>query len=168
MEPEENTGLNLTQDWDISLFMPADLVQLRGDRTALLAKLNQLPISSLAYLGDAVYELFIRLHCLLPPKRSQDFHNSVVAQVRAEAQANHLASIEPELTELELDILRRGRNAASAGPKRLGGDIYQRATSFETLVGYLYLTDPVRLARLFEKLTGLCEAQVPVTHQSSK
>lgn len=162
----ENAGLNVSQDSALSLFMPVELLDLKGDRSSLIAKVNQLPVSSLAYLGDSVYELFVRLHCLLPPKRSHDYHISVVAKVRAETQADFLAYLEPNLTELELDVLRRGRNAASGGPKRLAGDIYQRATSFETLVGYLYLTDPVRLAGLLQLLLIGCSAQTTEQNQT--
>jgi len=102
-----------------------------------------------AYLGDAVYELYVRSLYLLPPKRSRLYHELVVKQVRAETQANHLRSLSPHLTSLELEILKRGRNATfSRGPKRLDAEIYQQASSLETLVGYLYLTDPDRLREL--------------------
>lgn len=117
-----------------------------------VTQIQQLSPVALAYLGDAVYELYIRSRYLLPPKRSQDYHNQVVAQVRAETQAKHLLSLTPHLTPAELEILRRGRNAAACGPKRVGREIYQQATSLETLMGYLYITDPQRLNQLLAKL----------------
>ena len=52
-------------------------------------QLQQLSATALAYLGDAVYELYVRSHFLLPHKRSQTYHNLVVSHVRAEAQALH-------------------------------------------------------------------------------
>ena len=107
---------------------------------------------ALAYLGDAVYELYIRERYLLPAKRLEAYHRQVVAEVRAESQAKHLRSLEPHLTEAELDILRKGRNAASGGPKRVSPEIYQQATSLETLMGYLYLTNPERLHQLLAQL----------------
>jgi ribonuclease-3 family protein len=64
--------------------------------------LHQVPPASLAYLGDAVYELYIRTRYLLPPKRISDYHGQVVAQVRAESQANIVRSLEPHLTDSEL------------------------------------------------------------------
>lgn len=88
----------------------------------------------------------------MPPKKSQDYHNQVVAQVRAETQAQHLRSLTPHLTPAELEILRRGRNAAACGPKRVAPQIYQQATSLETLMGYLYITDPQRLNQLLAQL----------------
>lgn len=108
--------------------------------------------ASWAYLGDAVYELYVRNFYLIPPKRSQLYHQLVVAQVRAESQARHLRSLEPHLTSAELEIVKRGRNATCRCPKRLDPAIYQQATSLETLVGYLYLTDQKRLQELFEYL----------------
>ncbi|MEC4983746.1 MAG: ribonuclease III domain-containing protein [Oscillatoria sp. PMC 1068.18] len=113
---------------------------------------EQLAPGSLAYLGDAVYEIYIRTRYILPPKRISSYHRQVVAQVRAETQAAQLSFLEPYLTDLEREILRRGRNAATGRPKRLSGEIYQRATSLETLVGYLYLKDPQRLSELLAKL----------------
>lgn len=115
-------------------------------------QLRQLSPAALAYVGDAVYELYVRTCYLIPPKRLQAYHNSVVAQVRAESQARHLQSLQPYLTDAELDVLRRGRNAVSRCPKRLDPTIYQQATSLETLFGYLYLTDPQRLAHLLSQL----------------
>ena len=58
-----------------------------------VAQLQQVSPTALAYLGDAVYELYVRNHYVLPPKRSQTYHRLVVAQVRAEAQALHLQSL---------------------------------------------------------------------------
>jgi ribonuclease-3 family protein len=106
----------------------------------------------LAYLGDAVYELYVRRYYLFPPKRPQIYHQQVVAQVRAESQANHLRSLLAQLTPTELEILKRGRNAATGGPRRIDPEVYQQATSLETLIGYLYLTDPHRLLHLFAQL----------------
>jgi ribonuclease III family protein len=115
-------------------------------------EIQQLSPIALAYLGDAVYELFIRASYLRPPKRQKIYHNCVVSQVRAESQAQMLRSLEPFLTSTELEILKRGRNAATGGPKRVDAAIYQQATSLESLMGYLYLTDPNRLIFLFTQL----------------
>ncbi len=116
------------------------------------AQLQQLSPTALAYLGDAVYELYVRIVFLLPPQRSETYHSLVVAQVRAEKQALHLRSLTPHLKENELEIVRRGRNAATGRPKRLDPETYQQATSLETLIGYLYLTDCQRLTELLQKL----------------
>jgi ribonuclease-3 family protein len=117
------------------------------------AQLKQLSPTALAYLGDAVYELYVRLYYLLPPQRPQAYHRLVVAQVRAEKQALHLQSLTPQLSSSELEIVRRGRNAAKGRPKRIDPVTYQKATSLETLIGYLYLTDFNRLTELLQKLS---------------
>lgn len=107
---------------------------------------------ALAYIGDAVYELYVRTHFLWPPQRINSYHQSVVAQVKAEQQALYLAQITPQLNEAEQNIVRRGRNASPKRHRRVSPDVYQQATGFETLMGYLYLVDG---ARLFELLQGL-------------
>ncbi|OWY66325.1 ribonuclease III [cyanobacterium TDX16] len=115
-------------------------------------QLQQLSPTALAYLGDAVYELYVRSHFLLPHKRSHAYHNLVVAQVRAEAQASHLRYLTPYLNQAELEIVRRGRNATVGRPRRAAPEVYQQATSLEALVGYLYLSDRQRLYQLLEQL----------------
>jgi ribonuclease III family protein len=109
-------------------------------------RVSQLSPAALAYLGDAVYELYVRTKFLIPPKRSHAYHQQVVAQVRAEAQSQHLQLLSPHLSTAELDIVRRGRNATNGRPRRLDPEVYQQATSFETLIGYLYITNPQRLS----------------------
>jgi ribonuclease III family protein len=114
--------------------------------------LHQLSPAALAYVGDAVYELYVRTCYLFPPKRLQTYHDQVVAQVRAESQARHLQSLHPYLSEGEREIVRRGRNAASKRPKRLEANVYQQATGLEALLGYLYLYDLHRLVQLLDQI----------------
>ncbi|MGP0128758.1 MAG: Mini-ribonuclease 3 [cyanobacterium endosymbiont of Rhopalodia musculus] len=113
---------------------------------------QQLSPSFLAYLGDAVYELYVRSHYIFPPRRLADYHNEVVSLVRAESQAAFLLNLRPYLTEFEKEIVRRGRNATTGGRRRMSPELYQQATSFETLIGYLYLQNPQRLNQLLRKL----------------
>ncbi|HZG37224.1 MAG TPA: ribonuclease III domain-containing protein [Nodosilinea sp.] len=131
------------------------LLQFSAHSSALALspeQVNSLSPVALAYIGDAVYELFVRGMFLLPPKRIQAFHQQVVNQVRAERQAHQVQQLMPLLTEAEQDMLRRGRNASSRGPRRIDSQIYQQSTGFEALVGYLYLTDPGRLVDLLSAL----------------
>lgn len=116
------------------------------------SQLKQLSPTALAYLGDAVYELYVRRYYLLPPQRVKNYHRLVVAQVRAEKQAKMLNLLSPHLNHNELEIVRRGRNAATGRPKRVDPQIYRQATSLETLIGYLYLTNTERLSELMQKL----------------
>jgi ribonuclease III family protein len=136
-----------------SIPKPADdLSDFLPDHLSNLEKVQQFSPAVLAYLGDVVYELFVRRYYLTPPKRLQIYHQQVVAQVRAESQAQHLYTLKPHLTQTELEMLRRGRNATINKPRRVDLEIYRQATSFEALIGYLYLTDPDRLAFLLSQL----------------
>jgi len=107
----------------------------------------------LAYLGDAVFELYVRQSLLLPPKRIRNYHQEVVSKVRAEAQLDYLQTLMPYLTEAECEVVRRGRNATTTRSRRAAPDVYQQASALETLIGYLYLTDRSRLSHLFSLLT---------------
>lgn len=155
-KPEDNTLGHQTEG--LRLLLP---VQNLSDK-----QVQQLSPAALAYLGDAVYELYIRAFYLLPPKRQKIYHNQVVSQVRAESQAQILRSLEPHLTSQELEIVKRGRNAAHGGGKRMDAAVYQQATSLETLMGYLYLTDPQRLTELLAQLH--LEAVQCVSHQEAR
>ncbi|MCP9791514.1 ribonuclease III domain-containing protein [Vulcanococcus limneticus] len=106
----------------------------------------------LAWLGDAVWELHQRLRRCRQPGRSADLHRAVVAEVRADAQAAALERLEPLLSATELEWVRRGRNRAGRGPRRGEAGVYGRATGFETMIGWLFLQDPNRLAQLLDQL----------------
>lgn len=106
-----------------------------------------------AYIGDNVYELFIRMHLVnstnLDPHR---LHVESIKYVKAKAQAEILSNIYDNLTEEEKDIVRRGRNAnAHHNPKNADVMDYKYATAFEALIGYLYLTkEDERLKEILE------------------
>ena len=84
--------------------------------------------------------------------RSKDLHNAVVKEVNAFSQARAIREIEPYLTVIEKDFLRKGRNKAGRGPKNVDAGTYGIATGFETIVGWLFLKNPNRLADLFDLL----------------
>mgnify|MGYP000152494154 CR=1 FL=1 len=119
---------------------------------ALPSQVVELGPLQLAWLGDAVWELHQRLRHCRRPGRTAELHRSVVSEVRADAQALALERLQPWLNEFESDLVRRGRNRAGKGPR--GGDpaAYGKATGFETMVGWLYLHNPARLAELLDRL----------------
>lgn len=104
-----------------------------------------------AYIGDAVYEVFVRTHVISECKarKSNDLHRQSITFVKAKAQSDFLEGLLPTLTEEELNIVRRGRNTKSYHTAK-NADVadYRRATAFEALIGYLYLLK--RLDRLQE------------------
>jgi ribonuclease III family protein len=154
MESEQEPELGFKSDRALqSVCVFSDWIDLATKFSDIApAQLQRLSPAALAYVGDAVYELYVRTHYLVPPRRLRAYHDRVVAQVRAESQAQHLRSLHPYFTEAELEIIRRGRNAAPRRLKRVDPEIYQQASSLETLLGYLYITDPQRLAQLLEQL----------------
>ena len=112
---------------------------------------SDLGVLQLAWLGDAVWELHQRLRHCRQPGRSDDLHRAVVAEVRADAQAIALQRLEPWLEEEEKALVRRGRNRAGRGPRSADAATYGQATGFETMVGWLFLHNPDRLAQLLDQ-----------------
>lgn len=113
---------------------------------------------ALAYLGDAVYDLYVRQYLLSQPsRRPNQLHREATRFVSAKAQAKAVRLIDPVLTEEERDMLRRGRNAKShAAPKNTDVQDYRYSTGFECLVGYLYVSGRFeRLERLMRITLGL-------------
>ena len=103
---------------------------------------NQMSPLVWAYIGDSIYEQFIReylvIHTEYKPHR---LHIEATKFVKASAQAKILKEIEELLTEEEKDIIRRTRNTKNHHlPKNSNVQEYMYATAFEGLIGYLYLT----------------------------
>ena len=98
----------------------------------------------LAYLGDTVYESYVREYLIRKNinKKVNDLHKSAIKYVNAKAQATVIHAIEGELTEDEERIYKRGRNQKShTSPKNADIIDYKHATGFEALIGYLHLNN---------------------------
>ncbi len=103
---------------------------------------QEVNILSLAYLGDAVYELWVRKHLLEHGiAKVEEMHKNAINYVRAQNQAGILRYLLEELDDTEKDVVRRGRNAKGHHPRNVDVITYRHATAFEALVGYWYLTD---------------------------
>ncbi|MCI8470075.1 MAG: Mini-ribonuclease 3 [Clostridia bacterium] len=105
-------------------------------------EINLLSPLTWAYIGDCVYDLYIRTNLVnntnLKPHK---LHMETIKYVKAKSQAKLLEKIQDQLTEEEKDIVRRGRNAESHHlPKNANVQEYRYATAYEALIGYLYLT----------------------------
>ncbi|MDU2110929.1 MAG: ribonuclease III domain-containing protein [Clostridiales bacterium] len=109
----------------------------------------------LAYLGDTVYESYIREHLIRQNinRKVNNLHKLAINYVKAKAQSDIIHSIEDELTEEEQRIYKRGRNQKShTAPKNADIIDYKYATGFEALIGYLYLSeDKERLEYIVKK-----------------
>ncbi len=105
-------------------------------------RINNLNPLTWAYIGDAVYELYIREKLIETTNlKPHKLHIEAVKKVKAEAQANILQNIEEKLREEEKEIVRRTRNTKNHHlPKNSNVKEYMYATAFEGLIGYLYLT----------------------------
>ncbi len=111
---------------------------------------RQAPLA-LAYVGDAVFELYIRTLLLKKNSRVDRLHKEAVGLVKAQAQAGYYKKLEEHLTGEEREILHRGRNAKSRHPKSAAVQEYHMSTGFECLLGYLFLkNDEDRLVQLLE------------------
>ena len=107
-----------------------------------------------AYIGDAVYELYIRNKLINETNlKPHKLHIEAIKYVKAKSQAETLNRIYEILTEEEKDIVRRGRNTQNHHlPKNSNVQEYMYATAFEALIGYLYLTKQnVRLKEILEQ-----------------
>lgn len=127
-------------------------------------KLSEIEIKMLnplvwAYVGDAVYEMYVRSFIISDTKpNSAELHRKSIKYVKASAQSAHLELIKEILNEEEQDIVRRGRNSKSNHlPKNANVIDYRRATAFEALIGYLYLLK--RYERLFEIIKIVLKAE---------
>lgn len=104
-----------------------------------MSELRGRSIRTLAWLGDAEYERLVRTSLALRGDHPVDRLDTARAKlVRSEAQAALLEQIEAELTQTELDVVRRGRNATVRGGGRAVRDVkaYRAATGFEALIGW--------------------------------
>ena len=109
---------------------------------------------TLAYLGDAVYELMVRERIVAQGnKQVNKLHRETTKFVNAAAQAALIESVLDELTDEEMAVYKRGRNATShTVPKNQSVGDYRKATGFEALVGYLYMNGNIgRIEELFFK-----------------
>lgn len=116
---------------------------LGGEGDNMAVDVNQMNSLTLAYIGDAVYELHIR-HFLVESGgvKPHQLHERAIKFVAATAQASIIKYLidTKTLTKEEQDIMRRGRNAKSTSiPKNVSVQKYRYSTGFEALIGYLYL-----------------------------
>lgn len=113
-----------------------------------------------AYVGDAVYELYIRNYLVSTTKLNPNkLHIESIKYVKAGAQAHVLETLMPELSEEEQNIVRRARNTQNHHlPKNANITEYMYSTAFEGLIGYLFLSgQDDRLKELLEKCINLKE-----------
>ncbi len=115
----------------------------------------QLSGTTLAYIGDSIYEVKVREYLIEKGlTKVDDLHKNAIKYTSATGQAEAFSLIEEILTEDEISIFKRGRNSESTRkPRNTSLAIYKKATGFESLIGYLYLSkDFERLDKLYIKI----------------
>ena len=128
-----------------------------------MTETGNLNTAALAFMGDAVYEVYVREHVLKTGSAHSDvLHRMAVSYVSAEGQAKAIRSLmEVELTEEELALVKRARNHKASSSKK-GSDIMtdKMATAFEALLGDLYLRgNKERLEELIMKAFEIIETE---------
>lgn len=125
---------------------------------------NQLNSLALAYMGDAVFEIYVRRHLLQSGKvKPHHLHRAGTKYVSAKAQCQIIFQMMDDklLSDHEIAVVMRGRNAKSGTvPKNTDVQTYRYSTAFEALMGYLYLTGEVnRLEELIRKAFSYVEEE---------
>ena len=115
-----------------------DFIKLEKDEQ----EINQLSPLVWAYVGDCVYELYVRTYLVETTKLNpHKLHIEAIKYVKAGAQCKALEQVMCKLTDEEKEIVRRGRNAQNHHlPKNSNVQEYMYSTAFEGLIGYLYLS----------------------------
>ena len=121
---------------------------------------EQLPGLTLAFVGDAVYEIYVRTMMLEKSMNAHVLNKRCVKLVNNRTQSALYEVLEPELNDVELGVLHRGRNAKGIVPKNANTQDYRRATAIEALIGYWYLMDDeAHLKWAFDTLWTMTEGK---------
>lgn len=126
------------------------------------AEARQLNTDVLAYMGDAVYEMFVREFVLKSGRlRANSLHRSATHYVNAHAQADAVRGMLDELTEEEQRIVKRARNHKFHSKAKHADPLtYKWATGFEALIGYLYLAgEEQRLTRVMHRAVEIIDGE---------
>ena len=94
----------------------------------------------LAYLGDSLYDLYVRERLIARGGRVKELHRRAISLVCAHAQSEALARVQDMLSDAEKDVVRRARNAHQNPPRNADPGEYHHATALEALIGWLYVT----------------------------
>lgn len=131
------------------------------DFEEMFGKLNEDPKQvaplALAYIGDAVFDLYIRGMLISQGERlSKNLHPNAIKYVKASAQKDNYEMMKEEFTEDEAIIARIAKNKKPSGvPKNSTNEEYTKATAFEAVIGYVYLKgDMERLHYILKKCAG--------------
>jgi ribonuclease III family protein len=139
-----------------------EMKQCSHSGKAIPSRIECMPPLTLAYMGDAIFEIFVREHLIGQSQTSvHDLHRRTISYVNAAAQARMVSALTEHLTPEESDMVRRGRNQKSGTvPKNADPSEYRYATGFETLLGWLYYKNQT------DRLMTIMQTAVDALHTS--
>ena len=138
-------------------------MEMIGRAASMYEAHGQMPSSlELAYLGDAVYSLYVRMILVPGGGKIQKTHLATSAIVCAHAQSEALLRIEGMLTEEEADVARRARNCSQKPPHHCDPAEYRRATAVEALLGYLCIK------KEFDRADAIMKAILAPHHETEE
>lgn len=115
--------------------------------------MEEISLRNYAYLGDAVWELFIRDITVLKTQNAKELHKITTEKVNAKFQNDLLLRIQSLLNTEELELLRRARNLPVPVARKSNQSEYRMATAFEALIGWWYSNDKDRLNEIQKSLS---------------
>lgn len=118
--------------------------------------MDEINLRNYAYLGDAVWELFIREKTILLTNNAKKLHKFTTDKVKGHFQAELLEKLENTLTEEEKELARRARNLPIPVARRSCQSEYRQATAFEALIGFWFKNNKER----FDYIISLLEKEL--------
>lgn len=119
--------------------------------------MEEINLRNYAYLGDAVWEIFIREKTIRTTNNAKKLHQLTTNLVKTSTQCELLHFLEPNLTEEEIELTRRARNLPIPIGRRNIQSEYRQATAFEALIGWWHTNDKQRLKHILEILNSKIE-----------
>jgi len=135
----------------------------KGTHIKTKAEVRMMAPLTLAYMGDVIFEMFIRNYLVnLGKWPVGDLHKKAISYVKAKSQAKIVHELADELTEEEWGIVKKGRNQKSASaPKNTELIDYKYATGFEALLGYYYyIGDNKRLMEIMQRSVEIIDKEL--------
>ena len=120
--------------------------------------MQEINLRNYAYLGDAIWELFIRKKTIYITNNAQKLHKITTELVKTHTQYELLHFLEDKLTPEELEITRRARNLPIPVGRRNIQTEYRQATAFETLIGWWYVNNKTR----YDEIIKLIETKIQI------
>lgn len=116
--------------------------------------MNEINLRNYAYLGDAVWELYIRNKTVLMTNNAKKLHQITTSLVKTQFQADLLKFLDDFLNDNEKELIKRARNLPIPVGRRSIQHEYRQATAFEALIGWLYLNENDRYNEILKLIDG--------------